>query len=99
MHILLIEDEKKTAAFLEKGLREAGYGVEVARDGDAERSSRATGRFDLLIIDVMLPKKDGWTIVQELRAAKIRRRSFFSRRAIAFLIGSRGSSSARMIIW
>ena len=72
MHILLIEDEKKTAAFLEKGLREAGYEVEVAHDG--ERGSELAGGlpFDLLIVDVMLPKKDGWTVVEELRAANVR---------------------------
>ena len=72
MHILLIEDEQKTASFLEKGLREAGYDVAVARDGDSGAELAREGAFDLLIIDVMLPKKDGWTIVQELRAANIR---------------------------
>ena len=72
MHILVIEDEPKTAAFLEKGLREASYRVEVARDGDAGAKLARTGRFDLLIIDVMLPKKDGWMIVEELRAENIR---------------------------
>jgi two-component system copper resistance phosphate regulon response regulator CusR len=72
MHILLIEDEQKTAAFLEKGLREAGYKVEVARDGSTGAELARATSFDLLIIDVMLPKKDGWAIVQELRAANIR---------------------------
>ena len=72
MHILLIEDEKKTAAFLEKGLREAGYSVEVVRDGERGAELARERLFDLLIIDVMLPKKDGWTIVQELRAANVR---------------------------
>ena len=72
MHILLIEDEKKTAAFLEKGLQEAGYTVEVARDGEKGVDLARERAFDLLIIDVMLPKKDGWTVVEELRAANIR---------------------------
>src|SRR5476651_592188 len=67
MRILLIEDEKKTAAFLAKGLREAGFIVDVARDGEkGSEMARATGH-DLLIVDVMLPKKDGWAIVAELR--------------------------------
>src|SRR3954453_18831538 len=72
MRILLIEDEKKTAAFLAKGLREAGYTVEVAHDGEkglAEASSSPP--FDLLIVDVMLPKKDGWEVVAELRRRNI----------------------------
>ncbi len=68
MRILLIEDEKKTAAFLAKGLREAEFAVEIASDGEAGSELVRTGRFDLLIVDVMLPKKDGWSIVSELRA-------------------------------
>lgn len=68
MRILLIEDEKKTAAFLDKGLREAGFTVEVARDGESGWDLAKTARFDLLIVDIMLPKKDGWTLVSEVRA-------------------------------
>ena len=72
MLILLIEDEKKTAAFLAKGLREAGFTVEVARDGAKGTELARATQFDLLIVDVMLPKKDGWTVVAELRAASVR---------------------------
>jgi len=68
MRILLIEDEKKTAAFLDQGLREAGFTVEVARDGESGWDLAKTARFDLLIVDIMLPKKDGWTLVSEVRA-------------------------------
>jgi two-component system copper resistance phosphate regulon response regulator CusR len=67
MRILVIEDEKKTAAFLAKGLQEAGYSVEVAHDGEAGLQIALATRFDLLLVDVMLPKKDGWTVVEELR--------------------------------
>ena len=69
MRILLIEDEKKTAAFLTKGLREAGYDVDLARDGETGIELARTTKCDLLIVDVMLPKKDGWDVVAELRAA------------------------------
>jgi two-component system copper resistance phosphate regulon response regulator CusR len=72
MRILLIEDEKKTAAFLAKGLREGGFTVHVAQDGEAGLELALTRRYDLLIIDVMLPKKDGWTLVAELRGAGVR---------------------------
>jgi two-component system copper resistance phosphate regulon response regulator CusR len=75
--ILVIEDEKKTAAFLAKGLREAGFAVELAPDGETglerARTARSTaadssrGEFDLFIVDIMLPKKDGWEVVKELR--------------------------------
>jgi two-component system copper resistance phosphate regulon response regulator CusR len=67
MRILLIEDEKKTAAFIRKGLEEEDYAVEVARDGEAGLQLALAAQFDLFLIDVMLPKKDGWTVVEELR--------------------------------
>src|SRR3982751_4949788 len=67
MRILLIEDEKKTSAFLAKGLREAGYEVETALDGESGLELARRSRFDLLIVDVMLPKKDGWDVVTEFR--------------------------------
>ena len=67
MRILLIEDEKKTAAFIRKGLEEEDYVVEVARDGEAGLQLALAAQFDLFLIDVMLPKKDGWSVVEELR--------------------------------
>lgn len=72
MRILLIEDEKKTAAFLAKGLRESRFTVDVSGDGETGFELARTKRFDLLIVDVMLPKKDGWTVVADLRAAGAR---------------------------
>lgn len=68
MRILLIEDEKKTAAFIAKGLEEEGYSVECARDGERGLELAHSAHFDLLLVDVMLPKKDGWSVVEELRA-------------------------------
>lgn len=72
MRILLIEDEKKSAAFLAKGLREAGYTVEVASDGETGSDLAQQHPFDLLIVDVMLPKKDGWSVVKEVRSSGAR---------------------------
>ena len=69
MRILLIEDEKKTVMFLSKGLREAGFNVESATDGEAGLEKALAARHDLLVVDVMLPKKDGWELVAELRGA------------------------------
>jgi two-component system copper resistance phosphate regulon response regulator CusR len=68
MRILLIEDEKKTAAFLAKGLREGGFTVDVAGDGETGSELALATPYDLLIVDVMLPKKDGWAVVAELRS-------------------------------
>lgn len=68
MRILVIEDEKKTAAFLAKGLREDGFEVDIATDGETGLQLARDHRYDLLIVDVMLPKKDGWDIVSTLRS-------------------------------
>ena len=67
MRILIVEDEKKMAASLAKGLREAGFEVENARDGERGLEMARAAHFDLLIVDVMLPKLDGWTLVSTLR--------------------------------
>jgi len=64
VRILIIEDEKKTAAFLAKGLREAGLHVDLAGDGGAGLNAARDHKFDLLIVDVMLPGKDGWAVVE-----------------------------------
>jgi len=72
MSILVIEDEKKTAAFLAKGLREAGFTVDVAFDGESGLKQALAKKFDLLIVDVMLPHKDGWEVVAQLRHDGIR---------------------------
>src|SRR5205814_2554828 len=72
MRILVIEDEKKTAGFLAKGLREAGFAVEIARDGETGLEKARAAQFDLLIIDIMLPNKDGWEVVAELRRDRLR---------------------------
>src|SRR5438477_11135248 len=72
MRILVIEDEKKTAAFLAKGLREAGFAVEVTPDGEAGLEQARAKKLDLLIVDIMLPHKDGWEVVAELRRDGVR---------------------------
>ena len=72
VRILVIEDEKKTAAFLAKGLREAGFDVDVAIDGESGLKQARTTKFDLLIVDIMLPHKDGWDVVAELRGDGVR---------------------------
>jgi two-component system copper resistance phosphate regulon response regulator CusR len=72
MRVLLIEDKKKTASFLAKGLREDGFTVEIAPDGETGLELAHARKHDLLIVDVMLPKKDGWAVVAELRKSEIR---------------------------
>jgi two-component system, OmpR family, copper resistance phosphate regulon response regulator CusR len=77
VRILVVEDEKKTAAFLAKGLGEAGFVVDLALDGEAGLAAARARKFDLLIVDVMLPKKDGWTVVTELREASVQTPAIF----------------------
>jgi len=65
--ILIVEDERKTGDYLQQGLREAGFTVELARDGADGLHMLLNEDFDLAIVDVMLPKLDGWTLVKTLR--------------------------------
>jgi two-component system copper resistance phosphate regulon response regulator CusR len=67
MHILLVEDECKVAAYLRKGLSENSFTVDAAQDGVDGLHMAQTGSYDLIILDVMLPGRDGWSIIQELR--------------------------------
>jgi two-component system, OmpR family, copper resistance phosphate regulon response regulator CusR len=69
MKILIIEDERKTASFLRQGLQENGYIVDVAEDGIDGLHYALSGHYDLLMVDVMLPGRDGFSIVSELRKA------------------------------
>ena len=71
MKILVVEDEKKVGAFIKKGLEEDRYSVEVAFDGDKGEELASQGSFDLIILDILMPKKDGLTMLKELRAKQI----------------------------
>lgn len=72
MHILVVEDEQKVAGFIQRGLEEEGYKVELAFDGETGLEKGSTGNFDLILMDIMLPKKDGITVVRELREKDIK---------------------------
>lgn len=67
MKLLIIEDEAKTAAYLHKGLVESGFVVDVAGRGDEGLDLAWTGGYDLIMLDVMLPGKDGWEVLTQLR--------------------------------
>ncbi|MBI5487750.1 MAG: heavy metal response regulator transcription factor [Deltaproteobacteria bacterium] len=69
MRILLVEDEAKTAAYLRRGLAENGFTVELAARGDDGLHLALGEGFDLLILDVLLPGLDGWSLLAELRRA------------------------------
>jgi two-component system copper resistance phosphate regulon response regulator CusR len=71
MRILLVEDEKKTAAFLAKGLQESSFAVDIANDGKAGLTAALSKPYDLLIVDVLLPQKDGWEVVAAFRQKNV----------------------------
>ncbi len=67
MRILIVEDEPKTAAYVRKGLTEHAYIVDVAHDGIEGLHLATSGHYDLILLDVMLPGADGWTVLESLR--------------------------------
>ena len=69
MKILIVEDEAKTGDYLRQGLTEAGYAVELARNGTDGLHLALTGDHDLIVLDVMLPGLDGWQVLGALRQA------------------------------
>ena len=69
MRLLLIEDEEDTSRMLAKGLRQESYAVDTALDGQAGLEKALAHLYDLVILDVRLPIKDGWTVCRELREA------------------------------
>lgn len=71
MRILVIEDEKKVASFIKRGLKENHYAVDVAHDGVNGLFMAEHNPYDTIVLDLMLPEKDGLSICQELRKKKI----------------------------
>ncbi|MEG1041588.1 heavy metal response regulator transcription factor [Pseudomonas sp. NUPR-001] len=69
MKLLIVEDQSKTGHYLCQGLSEAGFATELATDGNTGQHLALTGDYDLLILDVMLPGRDGWQILQAVRAS------------------------------
>jgi two-component system, OmpR family, copper resistance phosphate regulon response regulator CusR len=65
--ILIAEDEDRLAAFIEKGLRKHGFSTAIATDGEQALLMVETDEFDLLLLDLGLPLKDGWAVLSELR--------------------------------
>ena len=68
MRILIIEDDIKSAGYLKKGLSENGFVVNIARDGETALHLAGFSHYQLMILDLMLPKKDGWDVLTALRA-------------------------------
>jgi DNA-binding response OmpR family regulator len=70
MRILVVEDEKKVLSFIKRGLEEEKYDVDTAMDGEEGLKMALERLYDLIVLDWMLPKKDGLTMIKELRSKK-----------------------------
>lgn len=68
MRILVVEDEKKVSSFIQKGLTEESYAVDVAHDGEEGLGFALQQEYDLIILDIMLPKMDGLKVLEQIRA-------------------------------
>ena len=77
MKLLIVEDQVKTGQYLRQGLSEAGFTTELAADGITGQHLALTGDYSLLILDVMLPGRDGWQILQAVRSAGLTLPVFF----------------------
>lgn len=69
MRVLIVEDEAKTSAYLAKGLREHGFVADIANDGRNGLHMAQSEAYDIAILDVMLPERDGWSVLQSLRSS------------------------------
>src|SRR6185436_9717678 len=67
MKILVVEDDRKVAGFIEQGLKEEGYVVDIAADGDEAGTLAHVYEYDIILLDVVLPKKNGFQVAAELR--------------------------------
>ena len=74
MRVLVVEDERKVARFIERGLKEEHFAVDVAFDGEEGVFQALSNNYDLIVLDVLLPKKDGFQVLQELRGARCKTR-------------------------
>ncbi|HYE75866.1 MAG TPA: response regulator transcription factor, partial [Blastocatellia bacterium] len=72
MRVLIVEDEEKMADLIKRGLDEEGISAEVANDGETGLEMGKSGQFDLVILDVSLPGRDGFDVARGLREAKIK---------------------------
>ncbi len=71
MRVLVVEDEKKVASFIQRGLEGDGFQVDLAGDGEEGLALARANSYDVILMDVMLPRMDGLTAIRELREAKV----------------------------
>jgi DNA-binding response OmpR family regulator len=72
MRVLIVEDDSTIADFVQKGLAEAGFAVDLAGDGERGLELALSGRYDAAIVDVMLPRLDGLAVIERMRSHGVR---------------------------
>lgn len=88
MRILVVEDEKKMAAFIRKALQAEGFAVDVLHEGDGVLAAASATTFDVIVLDLMLPGRDGLSVLRQLRENNIR--------SAVLLLTARGEISERV---
>jgi len=71
MRILVVEDETRLASYLRRGLQEQGYAVDLACDGEEGAHLGKTGLYDVIVLDIMLPKQSGFEVLRQIRRAEV----------------------------
>jgi DNA-binding response OmpR family regulator len=88
MRVLVVEDEKKTASFIRKALQAEGFAVDVCHRGDEALSAASTASFDGIVLDIMLPERDGLSVLRQLRERQ--------NRTPVLLLSARGAVNERV---
>ncbi|MFW6162627.1 MAG: heavy metal response regulator transcription factor [Planctomycetota bacterium] len=71
MRVLVVEDDKRLASFLANGLRESGYAVDVSHDGEDGAHLASTGLYDVIVLDILLPRQSGFEVIRQVRRAEV----------------------------
>src|SRR6195952_3208150 len=99
MRLLIIEDDRESADYLVKAFREVGHVADLASDGEEGLALADTGEYDVLVIDRMLPKRDGLSVIGTLREKGNRSRAPICRALVRAADPSRGCGAGGIISW